>query len=228
MKREIYLVENFYRLDELLYQLHDSTQSGTPLAVGFYKARKANAPGVEISVTPQFLRPHILSLIEDGQFSPLESGLFLWAGPEAANDLPWKLSRSVHSNQSPLSRWLLLGLNSAGVGQTGLQVAVDPLSGVEHIREFLTKMFRNVLELRPSVVVFLFDVSAFSFHLQQSGVRVEENEVFNEVLSWLVEDCIHPKLAIVFKNETEFKRASQRSHGMIAKNHIARDVTFAF
>lgn len=228
MKREIYLVENFYRLDELLFQLNDAAQTGGPLAVGFYKARKANAPGVEISVTPQFLRPHILTLVEDGQFSPLESGLFLWAGPEAANDLPWQLSRGTNSKQSPLSRWLLLGLNSTGVGQSGLQVAIDPLSAVEHIREFLTKLFRNVLELRPSVVVFLFDVSAFSFHLQQSGVRVDENEVFNEVLSWLVEDCIHPKLAIVFKNENDFKRASQRSHGMVTKSHIARDVTFAF
>lgn len=231
MKRELFLIHNFYRLDELLAHSNDASGAENgPLAVGFYKTKRAVLPatGIEILVTPHFLRPHILTLIEDGQFSPLESGFFLWAGPDAGADLPWKLSRPENIKQSPLSRWLLLGLNSSGIGNNRMQSASEPLSAVEHVREFLNALFKNILELRPNMVVFLFDIQAISYHLTQHGISATEASIFDEVFSWLVEDCLHPKLAIVFKSENDFRRASQSAHSMVALQNIARDVEFGF
>lgn len=217
LKREVFIVQNPERLFDIIssnFTIDDDSSQNSAIGVGFYQAIQAqNLPGIEIHVTPAFLKAPILELVEKGQFDPCENEIFLWADEK-------KLSQVKGIN-----KWLVTGLSI--IDKDEKKTKENYLVGVEKIRNILTTVFKNVLELRPGLVVFMFDVNIFLNIFSKNTRANSFEEFFHELLLWLVEDCIHPNVLIYFKSESEFLLASQKLRQFVNAGR-AYGVSFKF
>lgn len=220
MKRDLYVLRNFYDLDEFVSKETQTVETAESIiGVGFYSVKLSkNGPGVEINTTPPHLKARVLELIGAGQFSPFEDTCFFVGGTKAGTILPWTSKRISPQNvNSILSRWLVVGL----VVPNGKRGKADDL-----IREFLQKAFQKILTLRPSAVVALADADLIAETLRANGVPCERVQVLRELVNFLVEESVHPRTAILCHNPADFEEIVGYSRTMMARSPYGESVSF--
>lgn len=222
MKRDIFVLKSFFDLDEFLSkQFVDVRELEAVLGIGFYRALKSKEhTGVELSVSPPHLKPKILELVGKGFFSPLDEPLFFVGGSEASAKMPWaRLAQKKGGEpERALSRWLLCGLlpKNLNVGMRGEEIFGD----------LLRSAFAKILELRPSAVVFLADFELIQEYFVRSGISSDAKQLAIELMTWLVEESMHPRTAIVCKNESDFEILVAHSKKLLLGARMGEAVTF--
>lgn len=223
MMRDVFVLRSFYDLDEFIAEEVEKSQSAdTVLGVGFYSVRPAKnkAAGIEIQTTPPHLKSKIIEFIAAGQFSPLEDTVFFVGGSAASVTLPWtKAKTSANEQESPLCRWLLLGL--VVNKQTDKSNSAEDL-----VREYLSRAFQKVLSLRPGAVVVLADAALISQTLNENGLRCNPTQVLREIVNFLVEENVHPRTALLCRTNADFDEIVAYSRSLLMRSPHAETVQF--
>jgi hypothetical protein len=224
MQRELFVVQSLMRLGELLGG--PSVGSDGVLGVGVFAAVPAaeGGSGVVLRVSPKSLRSQILCTVGAGFLAPV-SGEILFLGDSRVQLLGGRQATTV----SPVSRWLLMGLHSVRLSTPGLWDSYEQLfpdlasaqSCGEIIAVFLRAVHGRLLDLRPDRVVLMPDFDLMSSFVQavfqvkqQSGVDFASvrREVVEAVLSWCVEELLHPWTVLCLENSSDFSVACSTLH----------------
>ena len=174
VQREVFFFENTQRLHEFLSGVRASGESlESVVGVGLFAGQAAPPPheGLELVVSPPFLKPQLLAEIGRGRLHPLSyQPLFLGASEGWSGSTPSAVSAAPGVDPEVLStasikRWILLGIHPvllfsnkkfAEAAQFPAEYT-DMQSIEEGVAVLLRGLFNKVMGLRASAVLFLLD-----------------------------------------------------------------------
>ena len=258
MRREVFFFENTQRLHEFLGGVRASGESiDSVVGVGLFSAQAAAAPneGIELQVSPSFLKPHLLAEVGRGRLQPLSyQPIFLgtsegWDG--RFSNIPNQGDEAFGTYA--IKRWIVLGIHPilltpqkkfAEASQFPLEYA-DMQSIEEGVAVLLRGLFNKAMGLRASAVVFLLDSSllqqffqeialwrqaASSLHSFQEYLRLDVEQqkslLLKEIVSWTAEEVLHPKVAILCENATQWRELMTDARQLLVKSAACREVMF--
>lgn len=230
MKREIHLVSGLPRLNSLL-QDYDSANS---LGVGFFSAKKAAEPnpGFEVKVTPTFMNDVVLNQISSGGFPVFTEDVIFFG--KNFPEVPPSVSEltSLEIPQTKVNRWLLCSLQSLlySENQIGLHRRFKQKTSLRDcVNQIFEEVFQKVLELRPELIVVFLDTDLICHYLQTAVASGEKNgadEIIREVMGWFLDECLHPKVAIVLPSHARYEEVFHTSRALMKAAPRSADVIF--
>ena len=258
VRREVFFFENTQRLHEFLGAVCASGESlDSVVGTGLFSAEAAIPPheGIELVVSPAFLKPHLLAEVGRGRLQPLSyqplflgaSGGWTSSSPKSGQTAPEVLGTTS------IKRWILLGIHPillfsnkkfAEASQFPTEYA-DIQSIEEGVAVLLRGFFNKVMGLRASAIAFLLDSNLLLRFFQQiaqwrqsSGTLLSFQEflklnqeaqkllLLREIVSWTAEEVLHPKVAILCENTQQWRALIGEARQLLLKSPACRDVMF--
>lgn len=161
--------------------------------------------------------------------------------------------RETRSAFLGVSRWLLAGVHAGVFRQGSLQKSeetwpaevAEAASPTDAVHALLSGIHEKVIGLRPMSLVFLLETGMLSRYFNSLsswkknvasdkswgeflglGPEMQEEVLGKLVLSWLAEEGLHPRVAVVCRSSREHESLLLHSHWSLVKSASCANVLF--
>ena len=260
MQRELYLFKTEHRLNMFLSEMaRNGELPDSVMGLGFFATQPATGPaanGVNLSVSPVFLRETLLRAIAREALLPFSSDpIFLGAADfgDERNRSRLLRRRSETLDVRSIRRWILSGVHpfflnpeqSSGAAPWCLREISETQGVSDAVSVMLREMFRRVLNLRASTVVLAPDTEMLEAYFsalarwrlsQGNFVRLRDylrlrpsdriELILKEILVWLVEESLNDRVTVLCRTTLEHDQLVLASRYILRNTAISQPIQF--